>query len=145
MNKIKKTAAGVILGGSMLAAGGLSLAHAAPPESQSFVGDGKLNVTVSVNGQEIGVMQDVSLASATTLATTVCPAQDLAGALPQLDANQVESVPVCTTGTAGLSYTFSQNTALTGPGNSANAPGQNRNTATVPPSASPTTPGQMGR
>ena len=58
MNKMKKTAAGVILGGSMLVAGGLSLAHAAPPESQSF-GDGKLNVTVSVNGQEIGVMQDV--------------------------------------------------------------------------------------
>ncbi|MCB0946227.1 MAG: hypothetical protein KDB49_15165, partial [Mycobacterium sp.] len=79
MNKMKKTAAGVILGGSMLVAGGLSLAHAAPPESQSFVGDGKLNVTVSVNGQEIGVMQDVSLAGATTLATTLCPAQDLAG------------------------------------------------------------------
>ena len=56
MNKMKKTAAGVILGGSMLAAGGLSLAHAAPPESQSFVGDGKLNVT-----------EDVSFAKACTV------------------------------------------------------------------------------
>jgi len=145
MITMKKTAAGVILGGSMLAAGGLSLAHAAPPESQTFVGDGKLNVTVEVDGQQIGVIQDVTVASATTLATAVCPGQDLAAALPQLDANQVQTVPVCASTTAGLSYTFSQNTGLTGPGNSENAPGQNRNTATTPPSASPTTPGQMGR
>ncbi len=145
MNTMKKTAAGVILGGSMLAAGGLSLAHATPPESQTFVGDGKLNVTVEVDGQQIGVIQDVTVASATTLATAVCPGQDLAAALPQLDANQVQTVPVCAGSTAGLSYTFSQNTGLTGPGNSENAPGQNRNTATTPPSASPTTPGQMGR
>jgi hypothetical protein len=50
--------------------------HAAPPEAQSVVGDGKLNVTLSVDGQRLGVIQDVSLASAQSLASAVCPVDD---------------------------------------------------------------------
>lgn len=149
MNTMKKTAAGVVLGGSLLAAGGLSLAHAAPPESQSFVGDGKVNATLTVDGQEIGVIQDISVASAASLATAVCPEANLAPVLPQLDANQIQTVPACVSATGGLSYTFAQNTLQNGPQNGPGAaevaPGQNRNTATTPPSAAPTTPGQMGR
>ena len=40
MNTMKKTAAGAVLGGALLAAGGLGLAHAAPP-AESVVNDGK--------------------------------------------------------------------------------------------------------
>ena len=46
MNTMKKTAAGAVLGGALLAAGGLGLAHAAPP-AQSVVSDGNVNVTVT--------------------------------------------------------------------------------------------------
>jgi hypothetical protein len=76
MNTMKKAAIGAALGGSMLVAGGLGLAHAAPPEAQSVVSDGKLNVTLSVDGQRLGVIQDVSLASAQSLASAVCPVDD---------------------------------------------------------------------
>jgi hypothetical protein len=60
MNTMKKTAAGAVLGGALLAAGGLGLAHAAPP-AQSVVSDGNVNVTVTAGGQQVGVIRDVSL------------------------------------------------------------------------------------
>jgi len=109
MNTIKKTAAGAVLGGAVLAAGGLGLAHAAPPEGQSVVGDGKLNVTLSVDGQRLGVLQDVSLASAQSLAVAVCPADDLSPRLSDLDTNLTQAVPACNSVTGALSYTFTQN------------------------------------
>ena len=109
MNTMKMTAAGTLLGGSLLVAGGLGLAHAAPPEAQSVIGDGKLNVTLSVDGQRLGVIQDVALASAQSLATAVCPVDDLSPRLADLDTNLVPSLPACNSVTGGLSYTFTQN------------------------------------
>ncbi len=137
MNTMKKTAAGALLGGSMLVAGGLGLAHAAPPEAQSVVGDGKLNVTLSVDGQRLGVIQDVSLTSAQSLAAAVCPVDDLSPRLSDLDTNLVQTVPACNSVTGGLSYTFSQN------GGAAEvAPAQSPTPMPPTPSASatPTTP-----
>ena len=72
MNTMKKTAAGAVLAGALLAAGGLGLAHAAPP-AQSVVSDGNVNVTVTAGGQQVGVIRDVSLASAQALAASACP------------------------------------------------------------------------
>ena len=51
MNTMKKTAAGAVLGGVLLAAGGFGLAHAAPP-AESVVNDGRVNVTVTAGGQQ---------------------------------------------------------------------------------------------
>jgi hypothetical protein len=138
---VKNAAAGAVLGGSLLAAAGLGLAHAAPPEPQSVVGDGKINVTVTAGGQQIGTLQDVSLASAETLATSVCSSAGItAQALEALDTNGTPVPGTCEGAEGGLTFTFAQN----GPGNSENAPGQNRGstTATTPSSstsAAPTT------
>ncbi len=137
MNTMKKTAAGTLLGGSLLVAGGLGLAHAAPPEAQSVVGDGKLNVTLTVDGQRLGVIQDVSLANAQSLANAVCPVDDLSPRLADLDTNQVPNVPACNSVTGGLSYTFTQNggAAEVGPVQSSPTP----MTATPSAGATPTT------
>lgn len=143
MNTMKKTAAGTLLGGSLLVAGGLGLAHAAPPEAQSVVSDGKLNVALSVDGQRLGVLQDVSLSNAQSLAEAVCPADDLSQRLSDLDTNLVPTVPACNSVTGGLSYTFTQNggaaevapvPAQTVPGQT--APGQSPTPLTPTPSAS---------
>ena len=109
MNTMKKTAAGAVLGGAVLVAGGFGLAHAAPPEAQSVVGDGKLNITLNVDGQRLGVIQDVSLASAQSLATAVCPVDNLSPRLADLDTNLIQALPACNSVTGGLSYTFTQN------------------------------------
>jgi hypothetical protein len=109
MNTMKKTAVGAALGGSMLVAAGLGLAHAAPPQAQSVVGDSKLNVTLTVDGQQLGTIQDVSLTSAQSLATAVCPGEDLSARLSDLDTNLIQAVPACNSVTGGLSYTFTQN------------------------------------
>ena len=97
----------------------------------------------------------VTLASAVSLATSVCPTSmiDLP-ALTNLDTNGTAPVNPCN-GLMGLSFVFSQNVegdAEAAPGQtgdrgaSENAPGQNRNTETTPPSATPSTPpGQVGR
>ncbi|MGX9790072.1 hypothetical protein [Mycobacterium sp. MMS18-G62] len=137
---VKNAAAGAVLGGSLLAAAGLGLAHAAPP-AQSVVGDGKINVTVTADGQQIGTLQDVSLASAETLASSACPTADItAQALQALDANGTPVPGTCAGVEGGLTFAFAQN----GPGNSENAPGQTQSstTATTPSSstsAAPTT------
>ncbi|MBB3602248.1 hypothetical protein FHT40_001881 [Mycolicibacterium sp. BK556] len=119
MNMWTKTAAGAVLGGSLLVAGGFGLASAAPdapqlPQAPQPVAGGELNVGLTVNGEQLGTIQNVSLSSAQTLATSVCPSDDLSSKLPQLASNQVESVPVCASSTTGVSYTFTQ----AGPGNS---------------------------
>ena len=85
-----------------------------------MVGDSQINVGLTVNGQQLGTIQNVSLTNAETLASSVCPSDDLSSKLPELDTNQVQTVPVCASSTAGLSYTFTQN----GPGNSEIAPAQ---------------------
>ncbi len=133
MNTIKKTAAGAVLGGAVLVAGGFGLAHAAPPEAQSVVGDGKLNVTLNVDGQRLGVIQDVSLASAQSLASAVCPVDNLSPRLADLDTNLIPTVPACNSVTGGLSYTFTQN------GGAAEvAPAQSPTAITPTPSAGAT-------
>jgi hypothetical protein len=128
MSTMKKTAAGAVLGGALLAAGGFGLAHAAPPAqpAQSVVGDGKVNVTVTAGGQEIGVIQDVSLANAESLAASACGNAGItADALRALDVDGTPVTNTCAGVDGGVSYTFVQN----GPGNSENAPGHNRTTS----------------
>lgn len=159
MNTLKKTAAGTLFGGALLVGGGLGVAqlgHAAPPAPEAQVaGDGLVNVTLIANNKQIGVIQDVTLANAVSLATSVCPTSmiDLT-TLTNLDTNGTAPVNPCN-GLMGLSFAFSQNVegnSEAAPGQngdrgaSESAPGQNRNTETTPPSATPSTPpGQVGR
>ena len=134
-NIVKLASASAVLGGALLAAGGLGLAHAAPP-AQSVVNDGKVNVTVTANGQQIGVLQDVSLASAEALAASACPSAGItAEAIQALDVNGTPVPGTCAGVDGGLTFTFAQN----GPGNSENAPGQNRTTPSSPTTTTPTT------
>ena len=134
-NIVKLASASAVLGGALLAAGGLGLAHAAPP-AQSVVNDGKVNVTVTANGQQIGVLQDVSLASAEALAASACPSAGItAEAIQALDVNGTPVPGTCAGAEGGLTFTFAQN----GPGNSENAPGRNRTTPSSPTTTTPTT------
>lgn len=144
MNTLKKTAAGSVLGGALMVTAGLGLqglAHAAPavPDAQP-IGDGKVNVTVTAaNGQQIGVLQDVTLANGLTLVNAVCPVSGITEAnLNDLDLNGTAITQTCG-GMGGLSFTFSQN-GPAGPGASQSAPGHNRTTSTIPPSANPSVP-----
>ncbi|NTY58143.1 hypothetical protein [Mycolicibacterium sphagni] len=127
MNTMTKMAAGAVLGGSMLVAGGFGLANAAPdapavpqPQAPAPVTGESLNVGLTVDGQQVGTIQNVSLNTAQTLASSVCPSDDLSSKLPQLATNQIDTVPVCASGTTGVSYTFT----TSGPGNSEIAPAQ---------------------
>ena len=125
MNTLTKTAAGAVLGGSLLVAGGFGLASAAPeappmPEPQAPQSAGQLNVGLTVNGEQVGTIQNVSVGTAQTLATSVCPGDDLSAKLPALASNEISTVPVCAGGATGVSYTFTQ----AGPGNSDVAPAQ---------------------
>ena len=129
MNTMTKMAAGAVLGGSLLVAGGFGLANAAPeapavpqpqPQAPAPVAGETLNVGLTVNGEQVGTIQNVSLNAAQTLASSVCPSDDLSSKLPQLATNQIETVPVCAGSTAGVSYTFT----TSGPGNSEIAPAQ---------------------
>jgi hypothetical protein len=126
MNTMTKMAAGAVLGGSMLVAGGFGLANAAPevpvvpqPEAPQPATGEQLNVGLTVNGQQVGTIQNVSLNSAQTLATSVCPSDDLSTKLPQLATNEIQTVPACT-GTSGVSYTFTTDAS----GSSSIAPAQ---------------------
>ncbi|KDE98810.1 hypothetical protein Y900_007575 [Mycolicibacterium aromaticivorans JS19b1 = JCM 16368] len=125
MNTFTKTAAGAVLGGSLLVASGFGLANAAPeapapqPQAPQAAGD-QLNVGLTVNGEQLGTIQNVSVSSAQTLATSVCPGDDLSSKLPQLASKEISTVPVCASSATGVSYTFTQ----AGPGNSELAPGQ---------------------
>ncbi len=139
MNTLKMTAAGTILGGALLVGGGLGLAQAAP-QAQGIAGDGAVNVTVSANGQQVGVLQDVSLANAAALAGTVCPTAVIDNAaLTRLDADGTKPADPCTSST-GLSFTFAQNS----PGQSEGAPGRNPESPTTV-TTQPSPIGQQGR
>jgi hypothetical protein len=125
--RVKRASAGAVLGGALLAAGGLGLAHAAPP-AQSVVGDGKVNVTVTASGQQVGVLQDVSLTSAAALAASACPNAGVnAEALQALDVNSTPVPGTCAGVDGGLSFTFAQN----GPVSSENPPGKSPTTTTT--------------
>ena len=134
-NLVKLASASAILGGALLAAGGLGLAQAAPP-AQSVVNDGKVNVSVTAGGQQVGVLQDVSLASAQALATSACADSAItAEAIQALDVNGTAVPGTCAGVDGGPTFTFAQNS----PGQSENAPGQSP--VTTPPSSTtaPTT------
>jgi hypothetical protein len=141
MNTFTKTAAGAVLGGSLLVAGGFGLASAAPeapapePQAPQPVAGESLNVGLTVNGQQLGTIQNVSLTNAQTLATSVCPSDDLSSKLPQLANDQLETLPACSSTTTGVSYTFTQ----AGPGGSEMAPAQSGHG--VGSSATPVVPG----
>lgn len=148
-----KTAVGTVLGGAMLVAGGLGLANATPEVPQAVTGDGMLDVTLSLNGQEIGVMQDVSLATAASLAAATCPTAGIdLGALTRFDDGVGELPGVCTSMVGGLTFTFSQDATVVppaaAPGQSEYAPGQNKEPGqpATPPTTPPAgAPGQQGR
>ncbi|WP_156752064.1 hypothetical protein [Mycobacterium sp. ACS1612] len=132
---MKLASAGAVLGGGLLAAGGLGLAHAAPP-AEAVVNDGKINVTVTADGQQVGTLQDVSLASAEALAASACPSGGItAGALQALDVNGTQVPGTCAGAEGGLTFTFTQNS----PGQSENAPGQNQVEPSSPTTVAPTT------
>ena len=131
-NRVKLASASAVFGGAILAAGGFGLANAAPP-AQSVVNDGKVNVTVTASGQQVGVLQDVTLASAQALAAAACPGAEItAEAIQALDVNGT-AVPGTCASEGGLTFTFAQN----GPGQSENAPAQSP--ATTPSSSSSST------
>ena len=136
-NLTKRASMGVVVGGALLAAGGLGLAHAAPP-AQSVVADGMLNVTVMAAGQQVGVLQDVSLSSAQALAVSACPNAGITSdSIKALDVNDTPLPGSCTGADNGLSFTFAQNS----PGQSEMAPAQGRpSTAPAPASTSTAAP-----
>jgi hypothetical protein len=156
MNTMTKMAAGAVLGGSMLVAGGFGLANAAPeapapvvpqPEAPQPATGEQLNVGLTVNGQQVGTIQNVSLNSAQTLASSVCPSDDLSSKLPQLATNEIQTVPECS-GASGVSYTFTTNAS----GGSTIAPAQSTHgsssigaTATSTAPAAPMAPSAEGR
>ena len=124
-NRVKLASTGVVLGGALLAAGGLGLAHAAPP-AESVVNDGKVNVTVTAGGQQVGTLENVSLASAEALAASACPSAGItAEAIAALDVNGTPVPGTCAGAEGGLTFTFAQNSAAS----TENAPGQERTTA----------------
>ena len=136
MNTMKKTAAGAVLGGALLAAGGLGFAHAAPP-AQSVVSDGNVNVTVTAGGQQVGVIQDVSLASAQALAASACPTAGITPeALQALDVNGTQVPGTCAGLGSGLTFTFAQNGLAA---ENAPAEGSVATTPASPSTAAPTT------
>ena len=134
-NRVKRASAGAVLGGALLAAGGLGLAHAAPP-ADPVVNDGKVSVTVTAGTQQIGVLHDVSLTSAEALAASACPNAGVTPeALQALDVNGTAVPGTCAGVDGGLTFTFAQN----GLSNSENAPGQNPTSTTPSSSTTPTT------
>ncbi|HEX2398584.1 MAG TPA: hypothetical protein VHJ79_01055 [Mycobacterium sp.] len=133
-NRVKLASASAVFGGALLAAGGFGLANAAPP-GQSVVNDGKVNVTVTTGVQQIGVLQDVSLANAEALATSACPEAGInTEAILALDVNGT-AVPTCVGAEGGPTFTFAQNS----PGQSENAPGQSPVTTPSSSTVAPTT------
>jgi hypothetical protein len=134
-NRVKLASASAVFGGALLAAGGFGLANAAPP-AQSVLNDGKVNVTVTADGQQVGVLQDVSLASAETLATSACPSAEIsAAAIQALDVNGTAVPGTCAGAEGGVTFTFAQNS----PGQSENAPAQSPLTTPSSSTAAPTT------
>jgi hypothetical protein len=133
-NRVKLASASAVFGGALLAAGGFGLANAAPP-AQAVVNDGKINVTVTADGQQVGVLQDVSLKSAEALATSACASADITPeAFQALDVSDTPISGACASAD-GLSFTFAQNS----PGQPENAPAQSPVTTPSSSTVAPTT------
>jgi hypothetical protein len=111
MNVLKTAAAGTIVGGSLLFTIGLGLAGAQPDTAN----DGQVNVSIG----NVGVLEDVAVASAAELAAAVCDLEvgPVNEQVTTVDADGVEQT-VCTNNLGAI--VVQQN----GPGQSENAPGQ---------------------
>jgi hypothetical protein len=116
-NIMKRTAAGAVIGGSLLFTG-MGIAQAAPPQIQ----DGLVNVAVG----DVTVLRNVQVEAVAQILADVCPnvnVEDVNVLAEQLDADGgSQPVANCTAFTQPVS--LQQNGP--GQGNAANAPGQNR-------------------
>ena len=113
-NTIMRTAAGAVLGGSLLFSG-MGIANAAPPLQLQ---DGLVNVAVG----DVAILNDVNVGVAAQVIAAVCGTDVTAAVLGAVDQTG-EKQTFCTLPGGDLAVT--QN-AGTSPGNSGNAPGNNR-------------------
>jgi acyl CoA:acetate/3-ketoacid CoA transferase beta subunit len=113
-NMIKRTAAGAVLGGSLLV-GGMGVANAAPPVNLQ---DGLVNVGVG----NVTIAKDVNVGVAAQIIAAVCGTNVDAAVLGAVDQTGNQET-LCNLPGGPLAVT--QN-AGTSPGNSGNAPGNNR-------------------
>ena len=111
---VKRTAAGAVLGGSLLFTG-MGLANAAPPVNLQ---DGLVNVGVG----NVTVAKDVNVGVAAQILAAVCGTDVTAAVLGGVDQT---GQPQTFCSLPGGPLTVTQN-AGTSPGNSGNAPGNNR-------------------
>jgi hypothetical protein len=125
MNVLKTAAAGTIVGGSLLFTIGLGLAGAQPDTAN----DGQVNVSIG----NVGVLEDVAVASAAELAAAVCDLEvgPVNEQVTTVDADGVEQT-VCTNNLGAI--VVQQN----GPGQSENAPGQQPEETPTSTTESPT-------
>lgn len=111
---IKRTTVSAVIGGSMLFAG-MGLAHAAPPVNLQ---DGLVNVGVG----DVEIAKNVNVDVAAQILAAVCWTDVTAAVLGEVDQTG-DTQTFCSLPGGPLSVT--QN-AGTSPGNSGNAPGNNR-------------------
>src|SRR3954452_6509910 len=111
---VKKTAAGAVLGGSLMFAG-MGVAQAAPPVNLQ---DGLVNVGVG----NVTIAKDVNVGVAAQIIAAVCGTDVTAAVLGDVDQT---GTPQTFCNLPGGPLTVTQN-AGTSPGNSGNAPGNNR-------------------
>ena len=121
MNTMKKTAAGAVLGGALLAAGGFGLAHAAP-EAAPVVNDGKV----------FDVLHGVTLGKAQSLTASACANSGInTEALKALDTDGTPVPGTCASLDGRLWFAFAQNTP--------DSSGQSGTTSSSSTSTTPTT------
>jgi hypothetical protein len=111
---IKRTVVGALLGGSLLFSG-MGIANAAPPVNLQ---DGLINVGVG----DVTIAKDVNVGVAAQIIAAVCGTDVTAAVLGGVDESG-DTQTFCTL--PGGPLTVEQN-AGTSPGNSGNAPGNNR-------------------
>lgn len=113
-NTIMRTTAGAVLGGSLLFSG-MGFANAAPPVNLQ---DGLVNVAVG----DVSILQNANVAVAAQVIAAVCGTDVTAAVLGTVDQTG-DTQTFCSL--PGGPLTVTQN-AGTSPGNSGNAPGNNR-------------------
>ncbi len=120
-NIMKKTAAGALMGGTLLFTGGMGLAQAAPPVNN--IQDGLVNVGIG----NVTVLRNVNVEVAAAVAAAVCPSVDAAAAvLGSITAvDQGGETFNCDTTAENGPLTITQNGPANSP-NAGNAPGQQR-------------------
>jgi hypothetical protein len=111
---VKKAAAGAVLGGSLLFSG-MGVAQAAPPVNLQ---DGLVNVGVG----DVTIAKDVNVGVAAQIIAAVCGTDVTAAVLGEVDQ---AGAPQTFCSLPGGDLAVTQN-AGTSPGNSGNAPGNNR-------------------